>query len=236
MFTKEMEFLEANVMIIGVCDDQAEERERICKVCEKVLKQMKCPAETALYEDASFVLQADTKPDILILDIEMPGMSGIELKDELQHKEGTTYIIFVTDHEEMIADAFGLHVLRFVQKENLEDKLPEALAQAVRMKRNNCIVHGTASEKILYINSLGNYIQIVTESGKQPLIRESMKQLKKTLEGCPFIEIKRGCLVNIAKIEKIKSGIVVAGDEQLEISKRKQSEVTHAYLTYYKEA
>lgn len=236
MFTKETEFLEANVMVIGICDDQAEERERICKVCEKVLEQIKCPAETALYEDASFVLQADTKPDILILDIEMPGMSGIELKDELQHKEGTTYIIFVTDHEEMIADAFGLYVLRFVQKENLEDKLPEALAQAVRMKRNNCIVHGTASEKILYINSLGNYIQIVTESGKQPLIRESMKQLKKTLEECPFIEIKRGCLVNVAKIEKIKSGIVVVGDEQLEISKRKQAEVTHAYLTYYKEA
>lgn len=236
MFTKETEFLEANVMVIGICDDQAEERERICKVCEKVLEQIKCPAETALYEDASFVLQADTKPDILILDIEMPGMSGIELKDELQHKEGTTYIIFVTDHEEMIADAFGLHVLRFVQKENLEDKLPEALAQAVRMKRNNCIVHGTASEKILYINSLGNYIQIVTESGKQPLIRESMKRLKETLEGCPFIEIKRGCLVNVAKIEKIKSGFVVVGDEQLEISKRKQSEVTHAYLTHYKEA
>lgn len=236
MFTKETEFLEANVMVIGVCDDQAEERERICKVCEKVLEQIKCPAETALYEDASFVLQADTKPDILILDIEMPGMSGIELKDELQCKEGTTYIIFVTDHEELIADAFGLHVLRFVQKENLEDKLPEALAQAVRMKRNNCIVHGTASEKILYINSLGNYIQIVTESGKQPLIRESMKRLKETLEGCPFIEIKRGCLVNVAKIEKIKSGFVVVGDEQLEISKRKQSEVTHAYLTHYKEA
>lgn len=223
-------------MVIGICDDQAEERERICKVCEKVLEQIKCPAETALYEDASFVLQADTKPDILILDIEMPGMSGIELKDELQCKEGTTYIIFVTDHEELIADAFGLHVLRFVQKENLEDKLPEALAQAVRMKRNNCIVHGTASEKILYINSLGNYIQIVTESGKQPLIRESMKRLKETLEGCPFIEIKRGCLVNVAKIEKIKSGFVVVGDEQLEISKRKQSEVTHAYLTHYKEA
>lgn len=236
MFTKETEFLEANVMVIGICDDQAEERERICKVCEKVLEQIKCPAETALYEDASFVLQADTKPDILILDIEMPGMSGIELKDELQCKEGTTYIIFVTDHEELIADAFGLHVLRFVQKENLEDKLPEALAQAVRMKRNNCIVHGTASEKILYINSLGNYIQIVTESGKQPLIRESMKRLKETLEGCPFIEIKRGCLVNVAKIEKIKSGFVVVGDEQLEISKRKQSEVTHAYLTHYKEA
>lgn len=236
MFTKETEFLEANVMVIGICDDQAEERERICKVCEKVLEQIKCPAETALYEDASFVLQADTKPDILILDIEMPGMSGIELKDELQCKEGTTYIIFVTDHEELIADAFGLHVLRFVQKENLEDKLPEALAQAVRMKRNNCIVHGTASEKILYINSLGNYIQVVTESGKQPLIRESMKRLKETLEGCPFIEIKRGCLVNVAKIEKIKSGFVVVGDEQLEISKRKQSEVTHAYLTHYKEA
>lgn len=223
-------------MIIGICDDHAEERERIYKVCEVVLEQMGCLAEIALFESASFVLQTSRKPDILILDIEMPGMSGIELKEALQSEEKTTYIIFVTDHEEMMAEAFGVHVLRFVEKENLEDKLPGALAQAIRMKRNNCIVYGTDSEKILYIYSDGNYIRMVTDEGEQPLIRGSMKQLKKELEGCPFVEIKRGCLVNVAKIEKIKGDIISIGGERLQISKRKQSQVTHAYLTYYKEA
>lgn len=223
-------------MVVGICDDHAEERERIYKVCEMVLEQMGCPAEIALFEGASFVLQTSKKPDILILDIEMPGMTGIELKEVLQSEEGATYIIFVTDHEEMMTEAFGVHVLRFVEKENLGDKLPEALAQAIRMKRNNCIVHGTDSEKILYIYSDGNYIRMVTEEGEQPLIRESMKQLKKGLEGCPFVEIKRGYLVNVAKIDKIKGGIISIGGEQLQISKRKQSEVTHAYLAYYKEA
>ena len=211
-------------MVVGICDDHAEERERIYKVCEMVLEQMGCPAEIALFEGASFVLQTSKKPDILILDIEMPGMTGIELKEVLQSEEGATYIIFVTDHEEMMTEAFGVHVLRFVEKENLGDKLPEALAQAIRMKRNNCIVHGTDSEKILYIYSDGNYIRMVTEEGEQPLIRESMKQLK------------RGCLVNVAKIDKIKGGIISIGGEQLQISKRKQSEATHAYLAYYKEA
>ena len=167
-------------MVVGICDDHAEERERIYKVCEVVLEQMGCPAEIALFEGASFVLQTSKKPDILILDIEMPGMTGIELKEALQSEEGATYIIFVTDHEEMMTEAFGVHVLRFMQKENLEDKLPEALAQAIRMKHNNCIVHGMDSQKILYIISIGG--------------------------------------------------------EQLQISKRKQSEVTHAYLAYYKEA
>lgn len=61
-------------------------------------------------------------------------------------------------------------------------------------------------------------------------------EAKKGLEGCPFVEIKRGCLVNVAKIDKIKGGIISIGGEQLQISKRKQSEVTHAYLAYYKEA
>ena len=172
-------------MIIGICDDEAEGREQIRQVCEVVLKQMGCPAEIALFEGASFVLQTSKKPDILILDIEMPGMTGIELKEVLQSEEGATYIIFVTDHEEMMTEAFGVHVLRFVQKENLEDKLPEALAQAIRMKRSNCIVHGTDSQKILYIYSDGNYIRMVTEAGEQPLIREPMKQLKKELERIP---------------------------------------------------
>ena len=214
----------------------AEERELIYKVCEMVLEQMGCPAEIALFEGASFVLRTSKKPAILILDIEMPGMPGSELKEVLQSEEGATYIIFVTDHEEMMTEAFGVHVLRFVEKENLGDKLPEALAQAIRMKRNNCIVHGTDCEKILYLYSDGNYIRMVTEEGEQPLIRDYMKLLKKGFEGCPFVERIRGWLVYVANIDKIKGGIISIGGEQLQISKRKQSEVTHAYLAYYKEA
>lgn len=103
-------------MVVGICDDHAEERERIYKVCEVVLEQMGCPAEIALFEGASFVLQTSKKPDILILDIEMPGMTGIELKEVLQSEEGATYIIFVTDHEEMMTEAFGVHVLQICAK------------------------------------------------------------------------------------------------------------------------
>lgn len=40
-------------MVVGICDDHAEERERIYKVCEVVLEQMGCPAEIALFEGAS---------------------------------------------------------------------------------------------------------------------------------------------------------------------------------------
>lgn len=222
-------------MVVGICDDEVQEREQIREVCEQILAQNGCPAKIELFEDASLVLKTDSKLDILILDIEMPGMTGIELKEQLQQGEGTTYIIFVSDHEEMISEAFGLNVLRLVEKVNLKEKLPEALSQAIRMKRTNCIVHGISSENILYINSEGNYIQIVTVNGKQPLIRESMKQLKKRIEGYPFVEIKRGCLVNAAKIGKIKDGFLVVGDERLKISERKRTKVTHAYLSYYKE-
>lgn len=123
-----------------------------------------------------------------------------------------------------------------MQKENLEDKLPEALAQAIRMKRNNCIVHGMDSQKILYIYSDGNYIRMVTEAGEQPLNSGIHETIKERIRRMSFVEIKRGCLVNVAKIDKIKDGIISIGGEQLQISKRKQSEVTHAYLAYYKEA
>ena len=51
-------------MVVGICDDHAEERERIYKVCKVVLEQMGCPAEIALFEGASFVLQTSKKPDI----------------------------------------------------------------------------------------------------------------------------------------------------------------------------
>lgn len=82
-------------MVVGICDDHAEERERIYKVCEMVFEQMGCPAEIALFEGASFVLQTSKKPDIRFWISRLPGMTGIELKEALQSEDGATYIIFV---------------------------------------------------------------------------------------------------------------------------------------------
>ena len=63
------------------------------------------------------------KPDVLTLDIEMPGISGMEIPQQLKGFLPNVRIIFVTSHTEYAIDAFELSIFRYVPKNNLEVKL-----------------------------------------------------------------------------------------------------------------
>lgn len=63
------------------------------------------------------------KPDIVWLDIEMPGMSGLEMAAEIKKKSSATNIVFVTGFPEYAVDAFGMHVSGYVLKPATEEKL-----------------------------------------------------------------------------------------------------------------
>ncbi len=69
----------------------------------------------------------ENKPDIVWLDIEMPGMSGLEMAAEIKKKSPDTNIVFVTGFPEYAVDAFGMHVSGYVLKPATKEKLREEI-------------------------------------------------------------------------------------------------------------
>lgn len=61
-------------------------------------------------------LLRDSSSDVLLLDVEMPGMNGIAVKNFLQNQRAMTRILFVSSHEETITEAFGREVYGFLYK------------------------------------------------------------------------------------------------------------------------
>lgn len=127
-------------MIIGICDDQKVYRDYIRKICEDTKRQSTEVWDIVEFTDGLELINSSTKIDILILDMEMPEVDGIQVKDLFQSSQQNTMIIYVTNHTELIQQAFGIHVLGFIEKENMEFQLPKILKQAFSLYETNVIV------------------------------------------------------------------------------------------------
>jgi two-component system, LytTR family, response regulator len=193
--------------------------------------------------------------DVLLLDISMPELSGIELVDRLKGRDQPLpSIVFVTAHDEHAIAAFEKRAVDYVLKpfshqrigEALDRacrsaqgeraaKLIEALPQLQRVSRSQYPrIAIKAKGRILFINpgdvvavqAEGNYVLLQRESGSY-LLRESISELAEKLKPFGFIRIHRSVLVNTSFVEEIKP--YSTGEYILRIKGGKEFTVTRTY-------
>ena len=224
---------------IAICDD--EERavastEKIVKTC---LQAQGIGCEITTYTQSRNLLYDITDDgffyDLILLDIEMPGISGMEIPQRLKGFLPNVRIIFVTSHTEYAIDAFELSIFRYVPKNNLEVKLAAAVTDAAKLieleaGQEYTIQTASRMEKIpykdiFYIQRDGKNASIISSVGIAK-VRKSLQQVFDELNTPEFIFVDRGCIVNIIQIMKISDGMVVLKNgEQLPISRSHLQEV-----------
>ena len=224
---------------IAICDDEEKAvalHEKIVKTC---LQAQGVGYEITTYTQSRNLLYDITDDgffyDLILLDIEMPGISGMEIPQQLKGFLPNVKIIFVTSHTEYAIDAFELSIFRYVPKNNLEVKLAAAVTDAAKLieleaGQEYTIQTASRMEKIpykdiFYIQRDGKNASIMSSVGIAK-VRKSLQQVFDELNTPEFIFIDRGCIVNIIQIMKISDGMVVLKNgEQLPISRSHLQEV-----------
>lgn len=122
---------------IAICDDDKHAVTVHTEIAAECLRQCGARGETAPYTDSGSLL-ADIADDgfhfdLILLDIEMPGKSGMELAEEIRPHLPDVKIIFITSHIEYAVDAFELSVFRYVPKNDIEKRLRSAIMDAVKL-------------------------------------------------------------------------------------------------------
>lgn len=172
------------------------------------------------------------KYDVVLLDIGMPELSGIELANRLnRRKQPIPSIIFVTAHEQHAVAAFEQHAADYVLKSFSSDRIHDALNVAFRRTENEraaCLlkllpqietllarqcskVAIKAKGRTLFIDPTevgviraeGNYVLLEKRSGSY-LLRESLSSVAEKLKPHGFIRIHRSVVVNTAFVEEIR--------------------------------
>jgi two-component system, LytTR family, response regulator len=191
-------------------------------------------------EDAFATREALQKhtPDLLVLDVEMPGLTGIQLAKSLKTLPLT---IFITSHPNYAAEAFELdavdylvkpvtpeRILRSIDKVRLlaDIKANTVPGEAFQQKDNesffikekNAFVR-IAYTDVLYAASLGDFVTIFLQNGDKKIVLVSMKSLEQQLPAALFLRISRTHIVNRQKVTAVEADAVRIDKLQLPVGK-----------------
>ncbi|HWX56451.1 MAG TPA: LytTR family DNA-binding domain-containing protein [Verrucomicrobiae bacterium] len=176
-------------------------------------------------------------PDVVFLDVEMPGRSGLELLEDL---EEVPAVIFTTAFQEYAVRAFEVSALDYLLKPIAADRLDEALDKARKIvgpkgagpgrKQRVFLREGercwiVAVEEIRVLESEGNYTRVYF-AGNRPLIYKSLNALEATLDPTTFFRASRSHIVNLRDIQSLEpqaeGGLVASltGGLKIGISRR----------------
>lgn len=207
-------------MNICICDDDEKEREIIRGICEKYFEEKDELCELWEAESAAVVLESKGDIDLLILDIEMPEMDGVTLKNRLQRSGEGMLVLFVTSHEELMPEAFGIHVIGFLCKDSLNIKLPRYLGLATTLIGKNVLIAGKyPSKQVSKIHSEREYCNLFLENGSTILLRSSLKEMEQLLQEADFCKVNRSWLINLRYVERIERRAVWISEERLTVSR-----------------
>lgn len=220
-------------MVIGICDDEKVIRDKIEKICVNVTGEYDTDTAVKTYSDGKEVVEENF--DILILDIEMKDVGGIAVKNYFQNRKKDTIIIFVTSHNEMMSQAFGVNVMGFVTKSYLDNQLPVMLESAIKRVLNTVSIEGVDSRKVCYIQAEHVYNILHLENDTEMSVRCSSADLEKMLEGVGFIRVHRTYIINMAYVEHIRDKSVVINGKEIPVSSRLKSRLKNEYSRYCRE-
>lgn len=220
-------------MNICICDDEKRERELIRKICREFFQTKKLSFDIWEAENAAKVLERKVLIDLLILDIEMPEMDGVTLKNELQRDGRQMLVLFVTGHEEMMPEAFGRNVIGFIGKEWIKIKLPRYLGLAITLAGRSIRVGGKyPSQDIIKIHSEREYCNLFLNNGMNALVRSSLTSLENCLREVDFVRVNRSWLVNLRYVERVNKWNIFMDEEEFTISRKYRAAFVETYESF----
>ena len=230
-------------MYIAICDDEAAIRELLA---EKVQKY-DINAQIQFFETGENLLLQKAEPDILFLDIQMPGRNGMEIARELRKKWTRVILIFVTAIEEYVFQAFDVQAFHYLVKPIDDKKLAEVLKRAMEQ----CFLENTDSkipkEKYVMINKSGLHSKVFIDDivyaevfNRKVVIHKidadieyygKMSDLE-AIAGDNFFRSHRAYLINFKYVEKYNATTIYLEKGTALMAKQKYSEFVKKYIKY----
>lgn len=174
--------------------------------------------------------------DLIILDIELVNMNGVELGHLIREKlnDHTVNIIYVSAMDTYDRQLFDVQPLNFLSKPINKDKLYKTIDLAISLTEGNDHIyafkdkngsHRIKIKNILYFESFGHDFRMITESGHYAF-RASLLEIMNELSRFNFIHVHRSYIVNYEHISSIKyENLIMTNGASIPISRNKRKEI-----------
>jgi DNA-binding LytR/AlgR family response regulator len=234
----------AEELKIAVCDDEEIYTDKITKIVECYFRAAQLSCKITKFSSANdmFVYSRAAGFDLILLDIDMPDISGIKAAEKIRDISENIPIVFITNMDNFVFEAIKYTPFRFIRKQFLSDEMSEMLA-AFKNKHNNDSVFLDAFDEnerakrikaidVCYIESFGHTIDIHHNKGILR-VKQTLNDLEKQLSDLGFIRIHKSYLVNYRFIYEIADGFAVMDDEnKLAISRYRARDVKNKFMKF----
>lgn len=179
--------------------------------------------------------------DLIIMDIDMPGVTGVDAARRLRAEGDDVVLMFVTNMPQYALAGFEVQAVDYILKpvtyQTFALKLERALRFA-RRDREGWLALRTAegvvrvsTADIIYVESILHYLVYHTE-GREYKIRNTMSRAEEELRPFRFVRCSSGVLVNLRHVKGIERDEVLAASTRLKISRSRRLEFMNAFTKY----
>ncbi len=233
---------------IAICDDEKVQIDNLKKLVGYWANELNYNVNLKEFESAEnflFNYEENKNYDVLLLDIEMGNLSGVELAKKIRIDNDDIQIIFITGFPNFIAEGYEVSALNYLMKPVSDEKLYEVLNKAVtKIKKQEkfLIINNTKIKlsEILYIEAFSHSCEITLLNGDKIKSSQKISALENKLKLSfihEFIRCHRSYIVGVRHIRKIdKSEIILDNDGCVPLSRRLYTNVNKAFIAYFKES
>jgi len=240
-----------NKINIVIAEDNEASRKNLMSCLEEI--EQVSIAGIAENGNEAVRLIEEKKPDIVLLDVEMPGKDGFEVLQSLEHDPG---IIFITAHEKFAVKAFEVNGIDYIVKPVEKNRLKKAIERAkesIGMKKENLyalvseLVQPTKPKKrftvkvkdqvyiipaneVFRFKAEDKYVFLCT-TDKEYFYNATLKELAQTLDPDFFVKVNKSNLVALDKIRKLKKNFKLDTCLVLDDEKSTTIKISKTHLT-----
>lgn len=224
-------------MKLGICDDEAVVHHQVKEYIEGI--DFGVSLELVDFYNGKELLESTSQIDILLLDICMPELDGIEIGRKLKGNLNIGKIIMLTSMVERFQEAFEIEAYRFITKPIDCEKLVKAIREAsdtfvgcvpIEVYQSNQ-KYRFQQRQIRYIGRMTSRTEVIIgrESFQSGM---TLADWEKVLDLRMFLQIHKSYIVNLSQIERIEDKLILKNGEILPIARRRKSELLKRFMQY----
>lgn len=228
------------MMVVAICDDEGYILAELRKKVEKYMNSKSLPVSIKTFTSGEELLKEKKKFDIVLLDLMLPGIHGLEVARQIS---GRSRVIFITAYREHAVEAFDVNAVHYLVKPVTEERLFRALDRAVNQTEKvdnqalTIIKNGKTQvifiRDIFYCEVFNHQVQIHTAHGTYDYLG-TLDTLENMLDE-RFFRCHRSYIVNMSCVAGQEKGVAnLTNGERIFISRRKQTDFMQRLLNFFK--
>lgn len=227
---------------IAIVEDEPTERDRIKVYLEEIAQEDQTQFDIEQYSSGmAFVMRGMKDYDLVLMDIDMPNLNGIETAKALRKVDQSATLIFVTNMAQYAISGYEVNAVDFILKPvnrySFAIKIKRAISRTAK-KNDNAIqikMDGTIflvhMYQIMYLEVDGHYVIFHTTQGDYKEYT-TLKLAQKRINSSHFVQCNQSFLINMKYIESVSRESVTVGGTIIYISRKMKTEFMNAVLDF----